>query len=728
MKPALILLVIGCLAPLASMAMRESVAAASGRPAEVAVGIRSFQPEPPICRAKRPAAITAVIFNLTEASRRVTVRLVVPEALRVVRPAAVQNVAVDDADERRVSWMVEADAPGEYELQCHAGTERATVKVRFLAPVPIRRAAYVPEPKPVATDMLVGAHQCPLWEADKPFMWANVLKHPERTPALGFYSQENPQVSDWETKWAVEHGVNFFVYCWYRDGQGGPVKQRFGSAIHDALFKSRYAKHMRFTIMWENQVRGVAGVADEADLMQNLLPFWIENYFKHPSYLKVDGKPLLFVYRPEFLVDDLGGVENVRSAFEKMRQACKDAGFEGLWLLGEYRGLDPRHLELMKSLGLDYTFAYVWPVPNSPPPDQAVRLQMEYIRKTQELGILPQVITASQAWSGWSDEGSIWKIPPREFEGLLRQAKSFARQLPANELGSRMLLLDNWNEWGEGHYIAPYREYGFGYLDAVRRVFSSAPEAHVDLIPEDVGLGPYDTAFRKHREADAKLRRLGSRKITREGHEDPGLVGWWTFDEADGAPVAHDYSGHRLGGALLKAARTPGLVGSALECSGGCVAVPGNALLSVQDELTLECWVKTETRGQGNNWMINRVLQGGTATGYRLGLIDDRPCLNIPQTDWSHHLSAPEPLPLGKWVHLAGTFDGRMMRLYVDGKEVATMERPGSIRPNDFRLHLGNYAEGHQAFFRGLLDEVRIYRRALSATEIAARRSALAGR
>jgi hypothetical protein len=85
----------------------------------------------------------------------------------------------------------------------------------------------VPEPQAVATQILVGAHNCPLWEADKPQMWAQVLKHPERTPALGFYAQENPEVADWETKWAVEHGISFFVYCWYRNGQGGPVKMRW---------------------------------------------------------------------------------------------------------------------------------------------------------------------------------------------------------------------------------------------------------------------------------------------------------------------------------------------------------------------------------------------------------------------------------------------------------------------------------------------------------------------
>ena len=132
------------------------------------------------------------------------------------------------------------------------------------------------------------------------------------------------------------------------------MQTRFGSAIHDALFKSKFANRMKFTIMWENQVRGKAGVADERDLFDNLLPYWIDNYFKHPSYLKVDNKPVLFIYRPEFLVQDLGSAANVAKAFERMRQVCREAGFAGLYVLGEYRGTDAKHLALMKSLGLDY--------------------------------------------------------------------------------------------------------------------------------------------------------------------------------------------------------------------------------------------------------------------------------------------------------------------------------------------------------------------------------------
>jgi hypothetical protein len=374
----------------------------------------------------------------------------------------------------------------------------ATVEVTKSSTGVTAQKAYVPEPQPVTTQILVGAHNCPLWEADQPQMWNQVLKHPERTPSLGFYSQENPEVADWETKWAVEHGISFFVYCWYRNGQGGPVKMHFGSAIHDALLKSRYVSKMKFTIMWENQARGTAGVSGEADLMENLLPFWVENYFRHPSYLKIDNKPLLFIYRPEFLVQDLGGVDKVRAALDKMRAACRKAGFDGLYILGEYRGLDPKHLELMKSLGLDYTFAYCWYVAGSPKPEQAIAAQLDSINKTRRMGILPEVVTVSQGWSGWQDEGSIWKIPPVQYKELLEKAKAIIRTFPATELGSKILLLDNWNEWSEGHYIAPHREYGFGYLDAVREVFSDTPKNHVDLLPSDVGMGPYDQAYKQH--------------------------------------------------------------------------------------------------------------------------------------------------------------------------------------------------------------------------------------
>lgn len=703
----------------------EAIAASQGQPGHTGVVIRDFVPEQGICRAKRPITIGAVLQNAGDAALNVRPRLIVPDGVRLLRPRANASVALEGAQRRSVSWVVEARDTGDYEFRLEAicagavaGAE--TLKLRFFAPMPVKKLPYVPDPEPVKTSILVGAHNCPLWEAGRPRMWDQIRKHPERTPALGFYSQENPEVADWETKWAVEHGVSFFIYCWYRSSQGGPVTMHFGSAIHDAFLKSRFADRMKFTIMWENQSRGTSGVSDENDLMTNLMPFWIENYFRHPSYLKVDNKPVLFVYRPEFLVDDLGGIEKVPRAFDLMRKACMDAGFAGLYILGEYRGLDVNHLRLMKQLGLDYTFAYCWWVPDNPTPDQAVRAQMDYIRRTQELGIMPQVVTVSQAWSGWRDENTIWKIPPTEFEGLLRQARDYIATFPASELGSKMLLLDNWNEWGEGHYIAPYREYGFGYLDAVRKVFSDAPTEHVDLTPDDIGLGPYDRAYTAFKQEQEKLHRLATKKALKKGADEPGLVAWWAFDESKDAVEVLDYSGHRLGGKVSKASRTRGLDGNALDCRGGCAVIASSPLLSPTNAMTLECWVRTELPDQTDKWLVNRIQGERTNSGYRLGLNEGRPCFAVPQTEWSHQVTASKLLPLGRWVHLAGTFDGNAMRIYIDGEECGSLDRPGPANTNDFEVYLGSYAENHKAHFTGLLDEVKLYNRALSADELRA--------
>ena len=691
--------------------------------ARAQIRIRGFLPEKPLARARRPAAVAAVIENAGEAAAEVQAWLVLPKGVKTAGADAIAAARIEGRQEKTFVWQVEADQAGSCDLTLQvsvagAAAGAATLTMQFLAPVEIRKLPYIPEPAPVPTPILIGAHHCPLWEADKPNMWANIRKHPERTPALGFYAQENPEVSDWETKWAVEHGISFFVYCWYRTSQGEAVKTQFSSAIHDALLKSKFVDKMKFTIMWENQNRGKAGVADEKDLLANLLAFWIENYFKHPSYLKIDNKPLLFIYRPEYLVEDLRGAENVAKALDRMRQACREAGFGGLYVLGEYRGLDPNHLRLMKQLGLDYTFAYCWHVGNSPTPEQAIGTQMDYIRKTQALHVMPQVVTVSQGWSGWADEGSIWKIPPQDYETLLAKAKDFIATLPRDQLGSRMLLLDNWNEWGEGHYIAPYREFGFGYVDAVRKVFSDAPAPHVDLIPEDIGLGPYDTAYRAHVQREEDLRRLVPKKVMKTGAPEQGLVGWWAFDEEPDSPAALDYSGNRLGGTLRGAARAKGIDGNALVCSGGAVVVEGNRRLSPVSALTIECWVKTDAAGQDNKWFVNRVLAGSTSSGYRMGVLEGKPCFEVPATSWSHHLKAAAPLPTGRWVHLVGTFDGKRMRIYVDGQEHGTMERPGPVNPTDCHLCLGAYDVNHPAHFTGLLDEVKIYGRALAAEEV----------
>jgi len=487
--------------------------------ADPGLAIRSFLTDQPLCRAGRPTGLTAAVVNDGAADADVAVSLVVPAGVRLVNPPPATPFRIATTDgEQRLRFQVEATAAGPAEIileisSAGGAVVRQPLAIDFLPPVALQKLDAVPPAEPVAADMLVGAIHCPLWEADRVDLWRGVLRHPERMPALGLYAQENPQVADWEAKWALEHGISFFVYCWYRNGEGGPVKTRFGRGLHDGYMKSQFAGKLKFAILWENNADGIGGVADERDLLENVVPYWIENYFKHPGYLQVDGKPVLSIYETDRFIQDLGGPEPAARAIEKMRAACRAAGFAGLTLLGEDRGFVPAKLDRMAALGVDASFAYCWYVASNPTPDEAAARQLELIRATRDRGVLPQVVTASQGWSGWHDEGTVWSIPPRRFEQLLRDAKEIALASPKDQLGSRIFLLDNWNEWSEGHSIAPCRAYGFGYLDAVRNVFTTAPREHVDLLPEDVGLGPYDAAARAALARREELRPLLTRRL-----------------------------------------------------------------------------------------------------------------------------------------------------------------------------------------------------------------------
>ena len=134
--------------------------------------------------------------------------------------------------------------------------------------------------------------------------------------------------------------------------------------------------------------------------------------------------------------------------------------------------------------------------------------------------------------------------------------------------------------------------------------------------------------------------------------------------------------------------------------------------------MTVECWVKTDVPDQSDKWFVNSIYGNG-GSGFRFGLSGGKLAFSIPQTPWSHHFLAPDPLPLDEWVHVAATYDGDMLRIYMAGAEVASLQRGGRIYAPTGPLTLGSYAQNHPAHFTGVLDEVLIYNRALTATEIA---------
>ena len=256
---------------------------------EPAVRIRDFLCTTPPVRAGAELPIWAVVANPSEEALEIEVALSVPQGVTLVEGEAAASLTLGPLEEADLRWVVTAGEEVRADLRLDASSDGETASrvlpIRFFPTVPAPPDGYVPPPNPADSPLLVGAHHCPLWEADSDSFgrWDQIRRDMSRYPALGFYDAVTPEVADWETKWAVEHGIDFFIYCWYRVSQGGPVETMLEGAITEGFLKSEYQDQMKFTIMWENQRKGVSGVADHADLMENLLPYWMETFFKHPS-------------------------------------------------------------------------------------------------------------------------------------------------------------------------------------------------------------------------------------------------------------------------------------------------------------------------------------------------------------------------------------------------------------------------------------------------------------
>ncbi len=476
-------------------------------------------PEASLPRAGRPERITARLSNIGGPTGDVQVALRVPAGVELQGSATQTVPRLGYQGQQEVSWVVRAPTPVAGSFQVTAsGTELATATaaadIRFAPALNLPKADYVPEPVPAKMGKYeVWTHYCPLWKHGTHTGWKAIEPYPERKPMLGWYDEGTPEVADWHIKYWLEHGISGVVYCWYRSNLNGPVKQSLGHAIHDGLLKARYLPQIKFAIMWENGCG--KGVGSAEDLMDNVLPFWLDNYFTNPSYLKVDGKPLLYIWVPGNVTKHLGGSDKVRATFEAMRAKCRERGLGGLYIVGCVGGADKSMLEQMAREGWDASSAYGngWVPPAKlksvgsfvcAPYEGFIDQQEAIWKAKQDCNLLPDITAAMMGWDSrpWNETSFFWSDnTPEKFRDLCLRARKAMDAKPGGGVGKTTAIFCCWNEFGEGHYIEPTRGYGFSYLDVIRDVFSESPGPHTDLAPEDVGLGPYDSWYREARAA-----------------------------------------------------------------------------------------------------------------------------------------------------------------------------------------------------------------------------------
>jgi len=697
--------------------------------------IRSLVPGRAKLRAGREEKVVAGIQNVGGEAEEISVCLSVPSGVDILDKSKrkIPYLGMDDFD--MAEWRVRADRPGKYTVRVEASSQGAEKFTKDLTldvePWPdLPKADYVPRPRAARTDYINLMHYCALWKEGTHFGWKKIEPWPERRPAIGWYDEGTPEVADWHIKYALEHGITGFIYCWYRAHYEPEIEQKLGHAIHEGLFNARYRDMFNFTIMWEN---GCAkGVKDEADLLNNVLPFWIKNYFTHPSYLKIDNQPVLFIWQPRILIPELGGPEKTKIAFDKMREQCRKAGFKGLRIIACMDGLNPTLGRQISEGGWDAVSGY-----NLSPEgvkitgmdpaglafkdhaDVLGRYKKTWIDRDTSTGSVPDIPNVvmgrdDRPWDRVHRGIGSYIADPKaaNFEAACRDARALVDAKPAGRWDSKIVVFDNWTEFGEGHYIEPTTGTGFTFVNAIKRVFCTdwAPEAVTDIIPEDLGMPAPQKRYEEVRAG------YGDRMPWQPLRIAGDLLARWDFeDEKDGHLIDSSPNSCRLRceGVSVEAGRG----GKVLRCGEGGAVAAVPAPFFHPGGITVSLWCKPSEDGQSDRWMLNTVGRG--TDGYRLGLSGGHPNWQVPRENWSHGLRGPGKLPVNEWSHVAATFDNKIMRLYVNGREVGTLERQGFINPGKSITVGAHGSDLDRARFRGWLDDVRVYRRVLSADDIA---------
>jgi hypothetical protein len=318
-----------------------------------------------------------------------------------------------------------------------------------------------------------------------------------RKPLWGYVNEADPLVMEMEINCAADHGVTVFIYDWYwYDGR--PFLE---DCLNDGYLKAKNNDRVRFYLMWANHNAEFLWDIRNSDANDGTI--WqgkttpgefeiigdrlIDRYFHHPSYYTIEGKPVFMIYDPANFIDGLGGVTGAKKALDRFREKAVKSGLPGLHLqltgYGDrvdfsHTGVDGSAVsttkDLAETLGFDsvtnYQFVHITNIKRSYR-DLLTDIEGIYRKSGEQYRhYFPHVSV------GWDNNPRfvepldyvLTDNTPGNFEEALTVAKAYVDGHPNQ---APLITINSWNEWTETSYLEPDDRYGYGYLEAIRRVF-----------------------------------------------------------------------------------------------------------------------------------------------------------------------------------------------------------------------------------------------------------------
>jgi lipopolysaccharide biosynthesis protein len=302
---------------------------------------------------------------------------------------------------------------------------------------------------------------------------------------LGFYDLRVPEVREAQAVLAQRYGIEGFCY-WHYWFEGRRLLER----PFDVVLASGKPE-FPFCLAWANETWSRRWLGEDRDVLVAQTystrddvehARWLTYAFTDPRYIRVRGRPLFVIYRPEQLPDP-------RRFIVLLNRECDRKGLERPLVLGtnSHHGADSR------SLGLDGTVD--WEPRLGAIVDDAAAIYRDgltVIDYSEARRLMHQVDPAYPAfpcvlvsWDNTPRRGSSGVVltnatPERFAEGLRRAIDRVADSGPED----RIVFLNAWNEWAEGNHLEPDQKYGLSYLTAIRSVLNQRPVGGLqDAVP-----------------------------------------------------------------------------------------------------------------------------------------------------------------------------------------------------------------------------------------------------